>query len=75
MGLAENALFDESAARREQIADLEHLIDYLVDHPEAYLAFLETQEAAYSEALHSRPNAGKQEAADEQGPPVTRGRP
>ena len=44
-------MFDDGQIRRQQIADLEHLIDYLTDHPEAYLAFLETQEAAYFEAL------------------------
>jgi hypothetical protein len=35
----------------EEVAELEKLIDYLRDHPEAYRAYLQTQEAAYIEAI------------------------
>lgn len=52
MGLAEPGdAPDDTAMSGEEIAELEKLIDYLRDHPEAYRAFLQTQEKAYIEAI------------------------
>ena len=52
VGLAEpGGTPDDTAMSSEEIAELEKLIAHLRDHPEAYRAYLQTQEAAYIEAI------------------------